>query len=380
MKKKADSKVKNDIYQQKMVTLTLPQRGKQALPAGQAVQFAKQWITKNHFILASTLMKELTQILPNYKAAWLVLFDALYRHGDIFNLQKETQRCLISKPRFIPALVSLSVAQRLLLLHSKALKNLQKAAKIDPRNSEIWNHIGVTHKEMGKHEQAITAFERCLSIKPDHIGAIWNRSDLIGSLDDDEYKRCEQIINKKRSKREQAMLHYALARSDEKKQDFDSEFTHIKQGAALMRSIVNYDHNADIKQIDELIQTVKGPQESNQVSEQEKSITDKTPIFICGLPRSGTTLAEQILSNHSDVIAGDEINDLPLACDKVLRMKGISKPFPTWINDLNESDWKSVGDNYLFSTQALQKQSHFTDKNLLNYKAIGVIQPCITPS
>jgi len=65
---------------------------------------------------------------------------------------------------------------------------------------------------------------------------------------------------------------------------------------------------------------------------------------------------------------------LPQACESLLRSKNISKAFPLWSKDLADDDWHKIQETYLQSTSFLQKTSHFTDKNLLNYKAIGIIR------
>lgn len=366
---------KKDVFASRSVSLYLPQRGKQLLPAGEAIKIALQWKKHGHYIPVIQLMTELTQLLPAYQTAWLLLFDAINQHGDMLLLKQESERCLKNKPRFIPALVNFSISQRILNQHDSALMYLQKAVKLEPSNSEIHNHIGVTLKEMGRHDEANKSFQRCIAINPSHTGAIWNRADLIGQLDDAEYERCERLIKKTDSAKEKAILHYALSRSDENKEDFDSEFNHIHQGASLMRSLVQYDHQFELQQIKNVQKEfTKKAINADACSVKTAPELAKVPIFICGLPRSGTTLTEQILSSHSQVTAGDELHDLPKACEKLLRSKDISKPFPMWSNDLNDDDWRKIEDDYLSSTKFLQKKSHFTDKNLLNYKAIGIIQ------
>lgn len=99
------------------------------------------------------------------------------------------------------------------------------------------------------------------------------------------------------------------------------------------------------------------------------------------MPRSGTTLAEQILSSHPRVVAGDELTDLPVATSEVLRERKISAPYPDWAAQLTAADWRNIGERYraltAHLTEALRDGSgrpvFFTDKNLQNYKAVGLI-------
>ena len=367
MKKKPVKNNAKDKLSKKLVQVSLPRHGRQTLPAGQALTLAKQWLEQNQLLAAINLLSEITQQIPNLTSAWLLLFDALHRQGNFQRLSQESLRCLQQIPRFVPALVCQGTSLRLLQQHPQALVILAKATKLEPSNPEVWNHIGIVHKEMGDADSAKAAFQRCLAIKPDHTGAIWNRSDLVEPLTEDEYKGYIQLINRKKKPREKAMLHYALARSCEQQEQFAQEFDHVQQGAALMRQVAHYDHAANMQLFDDIVTTFTA--DSGEIKS-----ADKTPVFICGLPRSGTTLVEQILSSHPQVTAGDELTNLPLACEQLIQAKKINQPYPFWVPELSPDDWQQIGATYLRSTEFLQSGSHFTDKNLMNFKAVGLIR------
>ncbi|MAQ99528.1 MAG: hypothetical protein CMI00_03215 [Oceanospirillaceae bacterium] len=363
-------KSRPDKTASKLVSLHLPGAGLRQLPAGDAVNMASGWLQQGNLPAVIQVMQALTQQLPACEPAWLRLFDALNQAGDFPALQRATSGCLSHRPRFVPALVSLSVACRFLQRYPQALEAIRKAVKLEPANAEVLNHLGVILKEMGAQDEALAAFNRCLVLRPDLAAAVWNRADLCGALAEAEYQRFQVLTgDTSRSLRQRAMLHYALARSDEQSGRYDAEFEHIRQGAELMRQTLRYDHAAELQQIDSIRDHFDT--DSGELAEPGGG---PVPVFICGLPRSGTTLVEQILSAHPQVTAGDELNDLPLACSQFLRRRGINKSFPEWAGALMASDWQSLGKAYLASTSALQKTTFFTDKNLQNYKAIGVIR------
>lgn len=374
-------KTKPDKQAIKPVQLNLTGRGKQMLPAAEAAKHLHAQIQKGPTPFLLPALLDLTQQLPGYQQAWLLLFDFLNRMGDMPRLKQEAERCLSSKPRFVPALVNLSVALKTEQRHNESLSLLQKAAKLEPSNSELYNHMGVLYKELGETERAKSAFQRCIQLKPNQASAIWNRSDIAGVLPSGEYQAIEQLLHKPTTPdRSKAMLHYALARSDEANQDYAKEFAHVDAGAKLMRSLVNYDHQAELTLSAQIREAFDSSLFSREESLKTVNPTDNTnsrPIFICGLPRSGTTLVEQILSRHPKITAGDELNDLPLACSKRLQAKGIKQAYPLWVDRLEEQDWHKIGEGYLASTQALQKTPYFTDKNLQNYKAIGLIRKAL---
>lgn len=358
------------------VVINLPGAGRCTLPAGEAVKLTSDWLKQGRVSAVIPVLRELTAQLPGYQPAWVRLFDALNRTGDFNQLLAATEACLKHKPRSVPALVSQSVAYRSLHRYEEALRAIEKAVKTEPSNPEVLNHQGVLLKSTGEQEKALAVFNRCLNVKPDLASAIWNRSDLIGVLSDEDYQRIDRLAeDERRSGRQRAMLHYALARSCERAGDYDQEAQHILKGAALMRAVVPYDHTAEMEQVNAI--PASFPEDSGLAGgaeEREAEEREAVPIFICGLPRSGTTLVEQILSSHPRVVAGDELNDLPLACSQFLRRQGGRESFPQWAEACTSDDWQSIGRQYLKTTQHLQGTGFFTDKNLQNYKAIGVIR------
>lgn len=367
----AARKSRPDKSASRPVTLSLPGAGRRTLPAGDAVRLTTDWLKQGRVSAVIPVLRELTAQLPGYQSAWVRLFDALNRAGDFNQLLQATEACLKHKPRSVPGLVSQSIACRSLHRYEEALEAIEKAVKVEPANPEVLNHHGVLLKAMGDQEKALEVFNRCLKVKPDLASAIWNRSDLTGVLSPEDYQYCVSLAaDSRRPERQRAMVHYALARSCERAGEFESEAQHVLQGAELMRSLVQYDHAAEMVQMKAIPDVF--PNDSGQLAEPEKG--QPVPLFICGLPRSGTTLVEQILSSHPLVMAGDELNDLPLACSQFLRRRGVSEPYPQWAAHCEASDWQSIGRAYLDSTRNLHQRGFFTDKNLQNYKAIGVIR------
>ena len=93
-------------------------------------------------------------------------------------------------------------------------------------------------------------------------------------------------------------------------------------------------------------------------------------VFILSLPRSGSTLVEQILASHPDVEGGGEITDLQR--DPGRRSPKRRKTFPEWVGEASEADWARLGRDYMDATRAYRQDGkRVTDKNLLNWKLVG---------
>jgi hypothetical protein len=96
-------------------------------------------------------------------------------------------------------------------------------------------------------------------------------------------------------------------------------------------------------------------------------------VFIVGLPRSGTTLVEQILASHSQVEGAGELPDIPLVLADESRRR--NKPFPRWIPDMQRADWQRLGERYLERTAHWRAQRpRFTDKMPSNWMYVGAIR------
>lgn len=363
---------KTDKSARKTVHVSLPGRpGAKLLPAAEAVAFARQLNQQQQWAASAVLMQQVTQQVPALGEAWMIWFEACHGLGDFTTMARVATRCLNAKPRYVPALVALATAMRMNQRHDEALALIEKARKLEPGNASLLNHLGIVQKEMGATEAALDSFNRCLTIKPDLCEAWWNRSDLQREPDASSVSKMENLLQKPGlSPVNQARLHYALSRAAEQRGDVEQQFHHVEAGARLKRSTLRYDHQAEMQRIAHISQYFTAERLNLPTRMPERNAT---PIFICGLPRSGTTLVEQILSSHPQVCAGDELTALPLACAQQLKERNLNKAFPQWAEDFTAEDWLRVGERYLDATSDLHGCPFFTDKNLQNYQAIGLI-------
>jgi tetratricopeptide (TPR) repeat protein len=371
--KKSSSKSAVDKHERKIVSISLPGRpGKNSMPAEQAINFATQLASDGKWPVVIVLSRQLLAQIPQLTRVWPLLFQGLTEAGDYSGLAAATAEHLISKPRDISALLSQATALRLLDHHEQALQSIAKVLRLAPANTTAINHRGVVLKEMGNMTDALEAFNRCIRLAPQDGHAYWNRSDLFHDISDTELEKMEAVLSKPSlTPKNKARLHYALARGYEFRENSEKQFSHTESGATLKRSLLQYNHAEEMQQVQD-IPIYFSADTLNQTPLEAKPHSAK-PIFICGLPRSGTTLVEQILSTHSMVTAGDELNALPRAAAALLQKKRIDKPFPLWAKDLSPADWHSIGESYQSMTKNLHGTAFFTDKYLQNYKALGLI-------
>jgi len=257
-----------------------------------------------------------------------------------------------------------------------ALSAYEKAVAINPIHAEAQNNQGAIYSEMGKLEEARASFNAAIAAKPDFVEAHYNLSSLkTYSLDDPHLAMLEQVFARRDSLTIEARIRYAFAigKALDDIGRYDQAFAAYEEGNRLQHSILPIDEaNADA--LVESIQTVftKAFFEKRKkwVGEVDKK---RVPIFIVGMPRSGTTLLEQILSTHGSVYGAGELVDLNNVIQAATGAID-AEPFANHVIHLTEENIREIGNQYLEKVWKLSPKSHFiTDKMPANFFYIGLI-------
>ncbi|WP_052748984.1 tetratricopeptide repeat-containing sulfotransferase family protein [Arsukibacterium ikkense] len=318
--------------------------------------------------LAIPLCQQVLQLQPDNINAWRMLFE-LYRLTGNYQLLAQCSLQAIQRlPEFPAAIQAACMALRQLQQHQQAIKLLQDAIKQYPAWAELQLQLGLLYKETGDFSAALAAFNQAIALAPSLHEAYWLRADMLKQPTAAEISQLrQQLTRPELTDDARAQLHYALARALEFQHNYAASFAELTAGAAAKRRSLHYDHAAELAE----------HRRSSAPFGQQRFATacnsDVTPIFICGLPRSGSTLAEHILSSHPAVRAGDELFDLAQATRDVLSNAQQQQPFPLWAASMSDEQWHQLGQRYLERTRHLHSNGYFTDKMPLNYKAIGII-------
>ena len=348
------------------------------------------------------------QIRPNYIEAASNLStlliqqkrydDALRSLGDILKLQ----------PKHVPTLVTVARAQLMRGAHATAeraakmaleeeaesaeaytvlgqiyheldrfdesLVNFETALKFKPESLEALNFYGITLKSLGRMDEARAMFAKALELQPDAIGAYSNIVDLENfSKDDRLFNAMIGILGKAKDPNEERYmaLHFALGKAYEDMKEYPKSLEHYTIGAKLKRAILKYDEADVFGFFDSIRQTFN---EEYFAKRPYEGIPTSLPIFIVGMPRSGSTLTEQIISSHPDVYGAGEIKLLSV-CLGNLRQKFPNIPrFPQMALAMKPHQYASVANAYLTELSAMSATAlRITDKLLTNYYFVGFI-------
>ena len=334
---------------------------------------------KQQAIKALTYAKQIVEQVPNCLSAYTTLYKILSFQQNFLDLEQVALQAIKHNPDHSLSYQTLSNAYRFQRKTNEALQAMKKAVELSPKNTQWLNALGIMHKELGHFDIAFTHFEQCILQSPNFTKAYWNRSDIKAQMPSNYIDHLTELLRSKKTSmnKEHVYAAYALFKHFESIKCFEEAFSYLKLGATKQRNNFNYDHQAELnehKNIEQVFNSNFFSQNTTNITTSRADIPDDNPIFICGLPRSGTTLAEQIISSHTDVAAGDELYELAQATQNILQKVKPKQAFPFLANELTKEHWRSIGERYLDLTQHINSKRYFTDKMPLNYKAIGLIR------
>jgi tetratricopeptide (TPR) repeat protein len=256
--------------------------------------------------------KQAIRLKPDYPEPYvglgLILNDLGRHHQAIDSIKMAIQL----RPTLAVAHSSLGNVLGEIGLHEEAMTSYRAALDIDPDCAEVLVNMGISLCEFGRHDEAIACYTRALQLKPDFPEAHNNLSRLkTYTKDDPHFAEIQQrLTNPDLSEHERMHLSFALGKAYEDLGDVDLSFNYLLQGNQLRKKTSGYNINTDRVEFEQIkllfnAENAAGIAESRTVLELSQQ-----PIFIVGMPRSGTTLTEQILASHSRVTGCGELEAL----------------------------------------------------------------------
>ena len=249
-------------------------------------------------------------IKPDYAEAYNNMGVALKEQGKLEEATEAYNKALIIKPNHAKACNNIGTVLREQGKLDEAMEAYNKALIIKPDYANAYFNMGAVLQEQGKFDEAVEAYKKTLAIKPDYAAAHRNLSSLI------KYNSNHPHVNavKEMMKRsgldddDRSSLHYAFAKMNEDMDNLDVAFENYVAGGALKQKLLAY----ELKQDRGLFSKIKdtAPKLKDTLLNRPILTTPHKPIFILGMPRSGTSLVEQIISSHSQVHGAGELRFL----------------------------------------------------------------------
>jgi len=308
--------------------------------------------------------KNAIQIKPNYPEAHNNLGTALKEDGQLEAAIESYEWAIAYKPDFAESHNNLGNA----LIDSGnldgAIKSYEKAIASNSKYAEPYNNLGNAFKQLGQLDEAIKNYEMALMINPKFVESHLELSRI------KKYKKNEpQIANMQSMLAEESLslinrigINFALAHVNEGLENQDDQFKFLNEANSLRKKELNYSFDKDQKLFSNIRDSFKSPYKLGK-----KSLFIPTaikPIFVVGMPRSGTSLVEQIIDSHHDAYGAGELNTI----NKFIF------PLLSKHSNVSEKDLLSLRQNYLDYLSILNiPERIIIDKMPLNFRYIGFI-------
>ena len=255
-----------------------------------------------------------------------------------------------------------------------ALANYRRALALKPDLPDAYNNMGNALKELGQIEAAQDAYEAANGLDPNIAGVYVNLADTKKFTRDDPHLAAMEALAAKTeglSKTDRRDLDFALGKAYADLQDYERSFGHYLAGNAAKRSTIDYDETVAFAVFDSIEATF-----TRELVAQKSGVGDPSsvPIFVIGMPRSGTTLVEQIIASHPSVYGAGELTVLNELAHSLPGSDGSGSRYPDLVPGLDASALRNIGASYVAAVRKLAPTAErITDKMPANFYFAGLI-------
>ena len=262
--------------------------------------------------------------------------------------------------------------------YDQVIDCFKRAIAADPTRERYVYNLAVAERMSGDLEAAEIHFDQVVARNRHFYDAYLMRADLRKQTKDRNHiAEMEALLTAgPRDANGEIAVRFALAKECEDIGDYPRGFRHLERGADLKRRALRYDIGVNVDIVDRLIQgQTRAFLDAAAGRFDPQALTRDDPIFIVGLPRSGTTLLERIVNSHPAVAAGGELTTLPHELTRAALHAGMTQP-GEWVERMAEIDFAALGAAYsrIARETGIPDGKRLTDKYPSNYLYCGVIR------
>jgi len=324
---------------------------------------------------AELLLRAVLELAPGYRVArkeYAEVLIALHRYQEA---RRHIKLLLRDEPdnrlyRTLSATISVGLGE-----HEAAIKSYRELLQGTPQDADL--HLSIAHalKTLGHRPEAIESYRKAAVCRPSFGDAYWSLANLkIYQFTDEELGRMrDALATPTLDPVDRYHLCFALAKALEDRGDYSESFDYYQRGNALKRAESKY--RAEIIE-NNTRQQIEVCTQEFFASRVGCGVPNPDPIFIVGLPRSGSTLVEQILASHAKV---EGTQELAIVQQIVGNLRGrdpdLNNPrYPHILKELRPEEFRSLGAQYLAASEIYRSgKPFFIDKMPNNFRHLGLI-------
>ena len=327
--------------------------------------------TKDYEI-AERLFLKVLKLDPSFSLAWDNLAKLYRIQNKLLKSIPAFENLIKLDPSNFEALVSLGTIYIKLSKYHEGIKLYEESLKIKPENPRVYLSLGHALKTIGERKKSETAYQNTIKHFPSSGEAYWSLANLkTYEFSDQEITNMELSLKRNMHQNELIQMHFALGKAYESNRQFDKSFKHYKDGNWQQRKQISYNAEDYKISIDEIINFFEN---NNNILDLKAEAGSDEPIFILGLPRSGSTLIEQILASHSLIEGTQELPNI-MAISRDIKLIDQKNGYPDNLLKLNQSSFDELGKKYIDETKwARSSKPFFIDKMPNNFFHIGLIK------
>ena len=329
--------------------------------------------SQKKFLEAIKYYKIAIQNNPNFFVAINNLGLTYHNMYDLKNAQHYYERAIEINPKFTHPISNLGNIKKELNNYEEAIKCYKLALSIDNKLYIVLHNLGMAYQALGKFEESKKYFESVLKNNPKFTRADRSLSmSLKYDINNPHLKSMENKIKDQSLNNFQKIeLYFGLGKAYEDIKNYKKSFENYKLGNKIKRDTIKYQINDDVKLFENIKNSFSNINFQNLENVGNKS---NKMIFILGMPRSGTTMVEQIIANHKNVYGAGELRDLTQIIKENFLVNDKIK-FPEKFNIKDQNFFSNMGTKYLENLDRYNtNKNHITDKAPLNFKWIGLIK------
>lgn len=312
-------------------------------------------------------------IQPDRPEAMIIMASYLLDLGRTKGALYACQRALKNKPDHVGALNLMGRICRDLEDFTGSIDYCRKALALRPDAPDILNNLGISLLEVGDLAGATQALSRAAELDPTSIPTYINLASAKKfKPGDPEIGVLEDALLRERISEEQRMsLHYALGKAYDDVKEHRRAFEQFMAGASIKRKTLVYDEMPTLRLFDRIKHVFTPKLLTERAGFGDP---DLKPIFIVGMPRSGSTLVEQILASHPQIYGAGEVKYLHQGVLEVDREFGSAVRYPELMHLIEHSQLQAIVNYYRENLPVLPEgKTRVTDKMLTNYYYVGLI-------
>jgi tetratricopeptide (TPR) repeat protein len=319
------------------------------------------------------LLRHALKQSAHHPLAWRGLGQTLTALGRLGEAEAAARRLIKIEPKNPQSWITIAAVSARLLRQEETLEAYEQAARLQPGEVRWRMSIGHVQKTLGRRADSEASYKAALAMDPGIAEAYWSLADLKNyTLSDAEVAAMQGLLaNDKREASNEAQLHFALGKAFEQRARYAEAFAHYARGNALRR----IDAPFDIEHFERGTARIRAFFDRDFFAQRAGAGNPSgAPIFIVGLPRSGSTLLEQILASHSRVEGTMELPNIMNITRQFDDMVAGRDGYPETVGTAPMWMFATLGRRYLEETAPLRAgREHFTDKLPNNFSHIGLI-------